>query len=192
MEHLKTNSCFENLKKVVVEKSKSDNFGEAVKEWDVVGCIIDQSITSTCICGHYGIKYLYRIKNRFNGNELFPIGKKCIEKFENKDMDKDAEYMIKELDLYKALLEQRNYSIESLSGKLTKDLAKYFYNKGVYVGANRSSLNGYNGYKCLLKVLRNKNTKDILESDLNRFYVIVKYSILPYLNNKYNGKIVKE
>lgn len=192
MENAKTNSCFENFNKVIVEKSESDNYSEAIKEWEVIGCVIDSSISSKCLCGHSGIKYLYRIRNIFNGNELFPIGIKCIEKFGNKDMDKEASYMIKELELYKVLLEQRNYSIESLSGILTKDLAKHFYNKEVYVGANCSSLNGHRGYALLLKVLSSRDTKDISESDLNRFYVIVKHSILPYLSNKYNNKIMIE
>ena len=59
-------SSLEQLAKVVIEKSVSKNWDTAVKEWDLVDTSEDETISSICVCGKPGIRYLHRITNLFN------------------------------------------------------------------------------------------------------------------------------
>jgi hypothetical protein len=71
---------------IILRHSESEyGIHEAIREWDIVNdseyheCI-------DCICGHKNIKYTYTIKNRINGNILFPLGSSCIRKFEYQEL----------------------------------------------------------------------------------------------------------
>ena len=66
------------LKKTVVNLSESNYWKEAVDEWDILDCSIDDKMKEICICGHEGLKYCYTIQNRYNRKTLYPIGSSCI------------------------------------------------------------------------------------------------------------------
>lgn len=55
------------------------------------------------VCGKEGIKYLYTIRNKINGEEIFPIGSSCIKKFNNDDLTSETELWKKEFALYHAI-----------------------------------------------------------------------------------------
>ena len=59
-------SSIEQLAKVVLEKSESKNWDIAIKEWDLVDTSEDVTVSSICVCGKPGIRYLHRITNLFN------------------------------------------------------------------------------------------------------------------------------
>ena len=48
----------------VIRSSESDNWKDAVVEWDIDDCEEDLSCSSECVCGKENIKYLYTIRNR--------------------------------------------------------------------------------------------------------------------------------
>jgi hypothetical protein len=54
----------ENLIKKVIDNSISNNWNDAVREWDIVDCEEDDSLTESCICGKEELRYLYTIQNR--------------------------------------------------------------------------------------------------------------------------------
>jgi hypothetical protein len=64
------------------------NFLQAALEWSIVGH--DVAPDETCVCGKKHISLLFTIQNRLNGNELSPIGSKCIHKFGRADLDQAA------------------------------------------------------------------------------------------------------
>ena len=71
-----------NLIKRVIEKSKSKDWEEAKTEW-VIGEIYeieDEDHFETCTCGHYPIKEVIEIRNRYNGNSII-VGNCCVNKF---------------------------------------------------------------------------------------------------------------
>lgn len=79
------------LIEVVVSQSEADTWNEARKEWCIAdchdnGCDHDAQ-WGDCICGHHNIRFEYRIKNVLNGNIIEPVGSKCINLFQNQDMD---------------------------------------------------------------------------------------------------------
>lgn len=42
------------------------------------------------MCGHPELRYLFTIVNSRNGNDLFPIGSVCINRFGRQDLDESA------------------------------------------------------------------------------------------------------
>lgn len=79
-------SYYKNLMMNVIRCSESNNWQDAVQEWDIIDCDEDLRCSSVCICGKENIKYLYTIKNRYNGKILYPIEGSCINKFERNDL----------------------------------------------------------------------------------------------------------
>ena len=67
-------STFEQLKKLVLEKSFSKNWKTAVSEWEIADADEDESCSSSCVCGKENIRYLYTIENSKTKETLFPIG----------------------------------------------------------------------------------------------------------------------
>ena len=83
---MSSNSYKENLVKPVLEASVSKVWEIAVQEWDVFECDEDETAETSCVCGKEGIRYLFEIRNRINGNTMYPIGSRCIRRFGNKDL----------------------------------------------------------------------------------------------------------
>lgn len=81
---------FDQLASVVIRASDSDSWSTAVLEWEIIDCEEDITGSSSCVCGKEHLKYLYTIRNCRNGNELFPIGSSCVNKFERDDLSDEA------------------------------------------------------------------------------------------------------
>ena len=84
---MRANQYYENLIKKVIELSESNIWERAVQEWEIFDCEIDDSLTESCVCGKEHLRYLFTIRNIKNGNELYPIGSTCINKFDRDDLD---------------------------------------------------------------------------------------------------------
>jgi hypothetical protein len=79
------------LFQVVSENSESDNLEDMIKEWEIVG--YEKEENSQCICGKKHILDVYKIRNKLNTNYLYPVGSKCIQLFENDDMNHDIKIL---------------------------------------------------------------------------------------------------
>ena len=71
----------QNLIVRVIDASEADTWENAVQEWEIVDCEEDEDLTESCVCGKEELRYLFTIRNVYNGNLLFPIGSSCIKKF---------------------------------------------------------------------------------------------------------------
>ncbi len=71
----------------IICSSESNEWKSAAQEWEVM--YYGEVEGTTCICGKEEIKYVSGILNRLNGNELYPIGSRCINKFESEEMNED-------------------------------------------------------------------------------------------------------
>lgn len=72
----------------IICSSVSEEWKQAAQEWKVTNYKrVEEDI---CICGKEEIKDIYKIRNRLNGNELYPIGSRCINKFKSKKMNEDV------------------------------------------------------------------------------------------------------
>ena len=99
----------------VINNSESDNWQEAVTEWEIYDCEEDDSCSEECICGKENIKYLYTIRNVYNGKGManLRVPKIALEEQEEiiKILDKlwkaedemqiKAEQVIEQIDLMK-------------------------------------------------------------------------------------------
>lgn len=59
----------------VIEFSVADDWEGARREWEVVGCEIDETHSATCICGKEGLRYVYTIANTETGEILSRLGR---------------------------------------------------------------------------------------------------------------------
>lgn len=180
------NKYIKNLAFAVIEKSVANNWEEAVLEWELFDCEEDETASSYCVCGKENIKYLHTIKNRYNGNLLFPIGSSCIRKFGRKELD--SEVKLKE-DLFKLLhhIQKRDFIVLS-SEFFTRRLIDYLYD----VGAFDNDYNRYEGYDdyCFFKKMFNKRNKDeISYNQQKKINAIIINSIYPYLQKTILEKI---
>ena len=69
---------YEALIEEVVYNSVSDIWEEAVEEWEIYDVKEDETLETSCICGHDHLRYLFTIENKLNGRFLYPIGSSCI------------------------------------------------------------------------------------------------------------------
>lgn len=97
----------------VINNSESDNWQEAVTEWEIYDCEEDDRCSEECICGKENIKYLYTIRNVYNGRLLFPIGSSCIKKFNRTDLKEEAVLIESQFKLLHAVEEHRYLSLSS-------------------------------------------------------------------------------
>ena len=64
----------------IIAKSKSQTWDMAKLEWDLVEIDLDED-ASHCLCGHYPIKEICKLKNK-ETNEIVEVGNFCVKKFE--------------------------------------------------------------------------------------------------------------
>ena len=76
----------QTLIKNVLDNSESKTWELAVTEWEISDVEEDENLEESCICGKEHLRYLFTIKNKLNGNTLYPIGSSCIKKFERDDL----------------------------------------------------------------------------------------------------------
>ena len=60
----------DNLIGTVIGLSVADNWEGARREWEIVGCEIDETHSATCVCGKEGLRYVYTVANTETGETL--------------------------------------------------------------------------------------------------------------------------
>ncbi len=171
--------------KIIIKKSEADNWNEAVLEWDKEDLEIDSTNNESCICGKENLVYLFTIKNKLNGNEIFPIGSSCIKKFERDDLTKEVETSIQFFQLLEKVNSKSYIALSSdiFSRKLLKEL----YDKGVFKPNEFNKSDGENDYKFLLKMFNQR--KDPTPSQQRKINGLVAYTIKPYLEEIFKDKV---
>lgn len=86
MSSVRKNRYIENLSSAVLPLSLSQDIKEACKEWVAYRYIYLHEGT-TCICGKEDIRRVYEIYNETTDELLYPIGSKCIKKFDNESLN---------------------------------------------------------------------------------------------------------
>ncbi|VWL84954.1 hypothetical protein [Oceanivirga miroungae] len=163
----------------VINMSNNKEWYLAVHEWNIIGFYDDEECESECVCGKKGIRYLYKIVNRYNKNILYPIGSSCIRKFAREDMNED-------ISLYEQLL--RLTSEYSRTGKVLLDseffsrrLINYFYDKGCFGNNDNAEKNR----DFLINMFNKRNQPT--ENQEKYIWSLLNKNIKPYLD-----KVIKE
>lgn len=169
-------SNIEKLKETITNQSISDNWYEAVNEWDIESCEENQDLKGTCICGKENLRYLFTIVNSKNNNIVFPIGSKCIKRFERSDLNKTITIHEQLHKLLRAV--ENNDFIEMNSDYFSRNLLQHLYEIGALNSSN-PNFSAYGNYKFLLSMFNQR--KKPTDKQRNRIAAIILGSIKPYL-----------
>ena len=175
-----------NLMHIVIQNSESQQWQESVEEWDIVGYEEDNSCESSCICGKEHIKYLFQIRNRFNGNTLYPIGSTCIKKFGRYDLSEEVDIVEGMFKLLHAVRD--NKFIELSSEFFSRKLITSLYQDCAF----DTEYNDYDGtadYKFFLKMFNKRDKDSISSKQWAKIRAIIAYSIKPFLEEQLADKI---
>ena len=185
-EHMRmANTYLENLCSTVIDASKGNSWETAVLEWDIVDCEEDSSCSSTCICGKESIKYLYTIQNKYNANQLFPIGSSCIKKFGRSDLSTETTLIESQFKLWHAI---ENNKFLSLSSEFfSKKLLTWLYEEGAF-NTSFNSYDGYGDYEFMLKMFNKRDKNSITTKQDKKIKAIILNSIKPFMQKRFSKK----
>lgn len=178
---------FENLKKRVIEVSESKNWEIAKGEWEVEGCKEDKRVQTDCVCGKENIKYLFTIRNKENGNQLYPIGSTCIKKFGRNDLD---EVIKKYVDRFKLLhaVEEGEF-IELSPEYFSRKILLSLYEDGAFQKTEYNKYNEYNDYEFLLRMFNKRNKENMTEGQRRKISAIILNEIKPFLKQELENEM---
>ncbi|MBO6055961.1 MAG: hypothetical protein J6P84_03195 [Alphaproteobacteria bacterium] len=167
----------------IICSSVSDEWESAAHEWEVIYYGEDEG--NTCICGKEDIKYISGIYNRINGNELYPIGSRCINKFKSEKMNKDIHAYEKAFNKISNGISKlretigKGESIKFTARLFSEELIRYLNKEGALDDNERQFLLDMTGkrYK------RSGEREQINE--------IIESRIVPYIQNSPQNKKIR-
>ena len=168
----------ENLINAVIDNSNANNWDDAVLEWDIVDCIEDETCSESCVCGKYGLRYLYTIVNDRNGNALHPIGSCCILKFNRIDLNEEISVREGMFRLLHAV--EDNQFIELSPKFFTRKLITELYDCGAF-DTEYNDFDGEEDYNFFLKMFSKRKKEDITYKMHKKIRAISYSSMRPYL-----------
>lgn len=163
------------LQKVVIENSESDYWEDAVDEWEIIDCNIDDKMKEICICGHEGLRYCFTIQNRYNDNILYPIGSSCILQFGRSDLRQTV-------SIYEELFHIRTkyYNHEKITLKdFSRKLLKFFLDEDVFRSTRYNDYDSVKDYKFMLQMFNQR--LELTERQQAKVNAIIINSIIPYI-----------
>lgn len=179
-------SYSQNLLRRVIELSESEYWEDAVTEWEIIDCYEDETLSESCICGKERLKYLFTIQNTLNQNTLYPIGSSCINKFNRTDLNEQADIQEK---LFKLLHAVRGRTFITLTSQyFSRKLLKYFLDNNVFEANEYNQFTPEFDYQFLLKMFNSRI--EPTQSEQRKINAIIKFSILPYLEELLQDKII--
>ena len=177
-----SNQYYENLIKRVIDLSESNVWDRAVQEWEIFDCEIDDAMTESCVCGKEHLRYLFTIRNTENGNELYPIGSTCINKFERDDLNYEVSVYEDMFRLIRAV--ENNEYIELTSEYFSRKLLGYLLDNDAFEPNKYNDYDGENDYNFMLQMFNKRNKDEIYDSRRRKINAIIANSILPFIRNR--------
>lgn len=163
------------LQKAVIEASENRFWEEAVCEWEIMDCYIDENRKSVCICGQEGLKYCFTIQNRYNGNILYSIGSSCINQFGRSDLKQIV-------SVYEQMFNIRTkyYRREKIVLKdFSRRLLQFLYEEDIFRPTSYNHFNPEQDYKFLLSMF-NQRTEPSARQQAKINAIIIN-NIIPYI-----------
>lgn len=179
---MRENHYIENLIKRVMELSEGRDWDDAVKEWEIVDCEIDETMTESCVCGKENLKYLFTIKNSLNGNELYPIGSSCINKFERDDLDYEVSVYDDMFRLINAVKNRERITLDSRY--FSRKLLGYLYDNDVFEANEYNNFDARRDYNFMLDMFNKRDKTAIYPAQQRKINAIIINSILPFIHAK--------
>lgn len=151
----------ENLIKTVVENSVAKNWESAVLEWGIEDCLEDETCSESCVCGKFGLRYLYTILNGRNGIVLYPIGSCCIQKFNRNDLDEEISVREGMFRLLHAV--EDNRFIELTPKFFSRKLINELYDRGAFDN-EYNNFDGEEDYLFFLRMFGKRKKEEITDA----------------------------
>ena len=170
-------NSLENLKRVVIENSTTNDWTLARNEWKVIpGVREDPHVNTTCICLHPNLRYIYTIQNVKNGNILTPIGDICINHFNNNAMTNDANNYLALYRLCQAIATDQR--IELTTKYFSRKLLQYLYDQGAFIPSSYNQYDPQNDYNFMIKMF-NKHTP-FSAAQQRKVNALIIFNIIPF------------
>ena len=169
------------LIKRVIELSESDNWDSAVGEWEIEDCEEDSTLSESCVCGKEDLYYLFTIRNRLNGNILYPIGSSCIKKFGRDELSSEASVREKMFKLYHAV--ENNQFISLSTEFFSRKLLETLYSNGAF-DCEYNDYDGYDDYIFMLDMFNKRDKTSITPGQQRKIRAIIVASLRPYLRSQ--------
>lgn len=176
----------------VISKSESDAWEEAVLEWDIVSEREDEDRVESCVCGHEHLRYLFTIRNRYTGKEIYPIGSTCIRKFERNDLNEDLECRKQALRLMReaerlAKEQGKGKCVEIDSGFFSRKLIYYLFEQDAFRRGGRSFGDADRDYGFMYDMF---NKRTLSDEQRERTREIIRDYVYPWLRNLYREVVL--
>lgn len=178
---------YDNLIKRVLQLSESDIWDFAASEWEICDCEEDCSRSTSCICGKEELRYLFTIKNTENGNNLYPIGSSCIQKFGRSDLKAETKVHEAMFRLLHAV--ENNEFITLDSGYFTRKLIVALYEEGAFPDNRYNCYDGQNDCQFLLDMFNKRDKATLTRAQESKIRALIGYTIRPFLIHKLSCKI---
>ncbi|MCS3494392.1 hypothetical protein M2368_003424 [Arthrobacter sp. JUb119] len=168
---------FATLRRAVIETSLSNNWAQAVQEWQVVSVEEDPRGTGICVCGKTSLVYLYTIHNWRTQESLFPIGSQCVNLFEVEELDLSVNVLHQLLKLRSAYTSHKNVDLTSeyFSRALLADL----WQNEAFPPNDFNRGNGDNDYKFLLDLFNQRH--DFTQKEKRKVWVLINRTIKEFV-----------
>lgn len=176
------NSYKSMLIQEVLDKSESDTWEEASKEWELEKAYICKDCSETCVCGKTGIKDISVLRNILNGNELNPVGNCCVKKFQNVELIEDMNNAIEMYPLIHAV-ENKKY-IEFNRDYFSRKVLRILLEDGAFQPNQYNDNNAYADYEFLLRMFNKRNKDSIRASQHQKIKALVMNAIIPYVRKQ--------
>ncbi|MBR3327395.1 MAG: hypothetical protein IKG22_08765 [Atopobiaceae bacterium] len=164
----------------VIEASVANDWYSAVREWEIVDMEEDERCEQGCVCGHEHLRYLFTLRNRLNGNELYPIGNICIKKFERDDLDSELRARMQAIKLAQtANALGTGGQVELKGGSFTRDLINYMRDEGAFPDNKYNYWDGDNDGRFLLDMFNKRG--DLTERQGKKVYAVIRNAVYPWL-----------
>ena len=177
-------SNFRNLQDVVIRHSEADEWYSAVNEWVIIDVEEDRTLTKSCICGKEKLHYLFTIRNKLNGNILYPLGSSCIRRFERNDLNEEVNLKVQLFELLHAI--QHNDFIILSSDYFSRKLLKYLYDLGAFIGSEYNNYDPFRDYQFMVDMF---NKRMRTQGQEKMATAIIMNSIRPFLWRMLRDKI---
>lgn len=172
-----SNHNYSQLFEYILERSESDVWAVASKEWYQYDGITDESMSRSCICGQPNLKYQFTIKNKHNGKEIFPIGSECIKQFQDDTLTKSVQTWLGVQKLVEHI--RSGEDIEHNSKLFTRNVMKFLYEDGAFKpNSKNGGLSEDALYEIFLKA--RMSPKSVSDKQIWRAKQVLRDNIIPY------------
>lgn len=163
------------LQRTVIDFSESDYWVDAVDEWDILDCNIDDEMKEICICGHEGLRYCFTIQNRYNNNILYPIGSSCILQFGRNDLKQTVNIYEQLFHIRTKYYRNEKITLKDFSGRLLQ----FFLDEDVFRATKYNGYDPEKDYQFMLQMFNQRLEPTTRQQ--SKINAIIMNNIIPYI-----------